>query len=144
MKPASEPPLVGVPGDTAARIRVGSSIFRQFCSVCHGPDGTGNQMRASLPPLPNFTDAEFQRTHTDAQLQVSILDGKGTLMPANRGRVTEAEARDLVAYVRSFGPPGSQGVQLGTGDFEKRFNALQSQWDALNKELQTVSPPRKP
>jgi mono/diheme cytochrome c family protein len=35
----SEPPLVGVPGDMAARIRVGSSIFRQFCIVCHGPEG---------------------------------------------------------------------------------------------------------
>jgi hypothetical protein len=108
-----------------------------------GPDGTGNQMRARLPPLPNFTAADFQRTHSDAQLQASILDGKGALMPANRGRVTEAEARDLVAYVRSFGPPGSQGVQLGSDDFEKRFNALQAQWEALNKELQTASPPPK-
>jgi cbb3-type cytochrome c oxidase subunit III len=139
----SEPPLVGVPGDTAARIRVGSNIFRQFCIVCHGPDGTGNQMRASLPPIPNFTDPAFQRTHTDAQLQVSILDGKGTLMPANRGRVTETEARDLAAYVRSFGPKGSGAVTAGTGDFEKRFNALQSQWDELNKELGTVPPPKR-
>ncbi len=137
----SEPPLVGVPGDTAARIRVGSSIFRQFCIVCHGPDGTGSVMRASLPPIPNFTDADFQRTHTDAQLLVSVLDGKGTLMPANRGRVTEAEARDLVAYVRSFGPPAVRAAQLAPSEFQERFNALQAQWDLLNKELQAVSPP---
>jgi hypothetical protein len=63
------------------------------------------------------------------------------MMPANRDRVTEADARDLVAYIRSFGPPGSKGAQLATGDFEKKFSALQAQWDALNKELQAVSPP---
>ncbi len=138
-----QPPLVAMPGDTAARIRIGSNIFRQFCIVCHGPDGTGNLMRASLPPIPNFTDPAFQRSHTDAQLQVSILNGKGTLMPANSGRVTEAEARDLAAYVRSFGPKGSAPATAGTGDFEKRFNTLQAQWDELNKELKTVTPPKK-
>jgi mono/diheme cytochrome c family protein len=139
------PPLVGVPGDTAARIRIGSNIFQQFCIVCHGPDGTGNAMRASLPPIPNFTDAAFQKSHTNAQLLTSILDGKGTLMPANRGRVTEVQARDLAAYIRSFGPKGSQPAEAGTDEFKKQFNTLQAQWDELNKELQTVSPPaRKP
>lgn len=137
----NELPLVGVPGDTAARVRIGANIFRQYCIVCHGPDGTGNVMRASLPPIPNFTDPAFQRTHTDAQLLVSILDGKGALMPSNRGRVTEEQARDLAAYVRAFGPAGSQAVQLAPSEFEKRFNVLQAQWDALNKELQAVSPP---
>lgn len=142
---SSGPPLVGVPGDTAARIRIGSSIFQQFCIPCHGPDGTGNAMRASLPPIPNFTDAAFQKSHTNAQLLTSILDGKGTLMPANRGRVTEGQARDLAAYIRSFGPKGSQPVEAGTGEFENQFNSLQAQWNSLDKELQAVSPPaRKP
>jgi mono/diheme cytochrome c family protein len=139
----SGPPLVGVPGDTAARIRIGSNIFQQFCIVCHGPDGTGNAMRASLPPIPNFTDKAFQKSHTDDQLQSSILNGKGTLMPANLGRVTVGQARDLAAYIRSFGPPGSQPATAGTDDFEKRFNTLQAQWDELNKELKAVSPPAR-
>ena len=57
--------------------------------------------------LPDFTRPSFQEQHSDPQLLISILDGKGTLMPANRGRINEAQARDLVAFIRAFGPAGS-------------------------------------
>ena len=61
-------------------------------------------MRPRMPPIPDFTSAAFQNSHSDARIQISILDGKGTLMPANRGRVTEEQAADLADYIRAFGP----------------------------------------
>src|SRR6202035_3635688 len=67
--PKGEQPLVSLPGDTAARIRIGASIFQQYCIVCHGPDGTGSIMRASMPPIPNFTSPIFHQEHSDAQIQ---------------------------------------------------------------------------
>ena len=103
------PPAAGLSEAEAARVRVGQTIFRQFCIVCHGPDGTGSLMRPSMPPIPNFTDPKIGQPHPlDAQLQASILGGKGTLMPANSGRVTADQARDLVAYIRTFGPAASR------------------------------------
>jgi mono/diheme cytochrome c family protein len=136
---ASLEPLVAPSEDTAARIRIGATIFQQYCIVCHGPDGTGSIMRAAMPPIPNFTTASFHNDHSDAQIQVSILDGKGTLMPANRGRVTEEQAADLVAYIRAFAP-GLARTKVATStsasDFEKAYRQLEDQWNALESELQ--------
>jgi mono/diheme cytochrome c family protein len=141
--PPGKPPLPGpsVSEEEGRRVRAGAVLFREYCIICHGPDGTGSAMRAQLPPIPDFTGATWQSEHSDPQLLISILDGKGNLMPANRGRVTEAQARDLVAYIRAFGPPGARAASLAPSEFQKRFDALQQQWDALEKQLQPLAPP---
>ena len=107
-KTLMEEPLVAASGDLAARIRIGASIFQQYCIVCHGPDGTGSVMRPRMPPIPDFTSPVFQNGHSDARLQISILDGKGSLMPANRGRVTDDQAADLKDFIRAFRPEESR------------------------------------
>jgi hypothetical protein len=90
-----------------------------------------------MPPIPNFTSEAFHKQHSDAQIQVSILDGKGTLMPANRGRVTEEQASDLVAYIRAFGPSLLIGKPHASDlEFEKAYRKLEEQWNELQKELQ--------
>jgi len=133
------PPLVPLSGEDAARIRIGANIFRQFCMVCHGPDGTGALMRASMPPIPDFTSEAFHKQHNDAQMRVSILEGKGTLMPANRGRVTEDEARDLVAYLRAFGPSSIRiNAEASDKEFEKAYRQLEQQMEELHKELHKI------
>ena len=120
--------------DVAARIRVGTGIFRQYCIVCHGADGTGSLLRAQLPPIPDFTNPNWQMQHTDLKLVVSIMDGKGTLMPANRGRITDAQARDLVAYLRSFGPRTlHKKGPVSESEFEKSFRELERRWNELEK-----------
>lgn len=137
--PKPELPLVASPGETAARIRIGATIFRQYCFVCHGVDGKGTLMRPVLPPIPDLTSPAFHKEHSDAQLLVSILDGKGTMMPANRGRITEDQARDLVPYVRAFGPQlftTKSAPAASDAEFEKAFRQLEEQWNALERELQ--------
>ena len=96
-------------------------------------------MRPSMPPIPDFTTELFHRQHTDAQIRVSILEGKGTLMPANRGRITEEQARDLAPYIRSFGP-ASLAIKPGTSDkeFDKAVKDLEKQLDDLHKEMQKL------
>jgi mono/diheme cytochrome c family protein/uncharacterized membrane protein len=78
-------------------------LFRQHCEKCHAADGTGSQVRR-LPELPNFTDTAWQARRGDAQLLASILDGKGKEMPPWRGKISEEQARGLVAYIRAFAP----------------------------------------
>jgi hypothetical protein len=60
-------------------------------------------------------------------------------MPANRGRVTEDEARDLVAYLRAFGPKSLRS-RLGASDqeFDREFRKLELQLEELHKEMQKV------
>jgi mono/diheme cytochrome c family protein len=119
--------------DTANRLRGAAVLFRQYCQVCHGSDGTGSAMRASMSTLPDFTNGSWQRQHSDPQLLISILDGKGTRMPANRGRISESQGRDLVAYLRAFAPPGAKATALPASEFQREFERLQQEWAALER-----------
>jgi hypothetical protein len=88
-------------------------------------------MRAAMPAIPDFTSRTWQESQKNAQLAVSILDGKGALMPSLRGRVTDANAPDLVAYVRAFCPAQTAPEQAVTSDSEKRFRELEQEWNEL-------------
>jgi len=138
-EPKPPPQGEGPSAEEAARIRIGANIYRQFCIVCHGADGTGSIIRASMPPIPDFTSETFHKQHNDSQILVSILNGKGTLMPANRGRVTEEQARDLVAYLRAFGPASFRiRPEASDKEFEKAYRQLEQQLQELHKEMQKI------
>ena len=79
-------------------------LFRKRCVKCHGADGAGNKARDRLPEIPDFTNVSWQARRTDARLLESILDGKGEDMPPVRGKISEQQARGLVAFVRAFAP----------------------------------------
>src|SRR5262249_45216258 len=90
------------PPPTTAGARVGE-LFQQRWVKCHGADGTGKPARDRLPEIPDFTKPSWQARRDDAQLLASILDGKDE-MPSWRGKVSEEQARSLVAHVRAFAP----------------------------------------
>ena len=131
--------------EVANRLRAASVLFRQYCIVCHGVDGEGAAaMRPALRTLPDFSKPAFRDQHSDPQMLISILDGKGTLMPANRGRISEPQARDLVAYIRAFAPPGAAAAALPTNEFQQQFEQLQRQWEALERDIRALkkTPPK--
>ena len=94
-----------------------------------------------MPDLPDFTTRAWQDGRTNLQLTVSILDGKGKLMPAFRSHVDEDKARALAAYVRAFGPAPAElpPSQAPASDFEQRFRRLREEWDTLQKQLDELS-----
>jgi ubiquinol-cytochrome c reductase cytochrome b subunit len=139
--PASPAPDRASPSDVAERMRAATALYRQYCLICHGTTGSGNEMRASMAAIPDFTSRSWQTNADTAQLINSILDGKGSLMPAFRGRVSEEQAKDLAAYIRAFGPASSRPSDVPAGDFERRFRELQDQWNELEKQLKSLPPP---
>jgi mono/diheme cytochrome c family protein/uncharacterized membrane protein len=127
-------------GTEAAR-----ELFRQHCVKCHGPDGTGSPGRGRRPEIPDFTDASWQARRRDAQLLVSILDGKGQEMPSFRRKINEDLAGDLVAQVRSFaattdrpGPENQKGPPSRRG-FEEEFRRLEGEMDELKRQFREFS-----
>ncbi|HEV3235870.1 MAG TPA: cytochrome b N-terminal domain-containing protein [Gemmataceae bacterium] len=150
--PETAPPKVIPSKDTrpaaqekAARIRAASVLYREYCLTCHGKDGRGLDLKAAMPAIPDFTSRAWQESRTNPQLNVSILEGKGTLMPAFRGRVNEQQALDLAAYIRSFGPAQATPKEAESTDFEQSFRELEKQWNELQKQLDELpKPPRKP
>ena len=85
-------------GDAAA-------IYNKSCASCHGKDGTGATKMGKKAGAKDYTTAEGQKW-TDAEGVKAILegvkDGDKTKMKGFTGKVTEAEAKELVAYIRAF------------------------------------------
>jgi mono/diheme cytochrome c family protein len=143
-RPPAEQLPSAVDPQNAARLRAATGLYRQYCLICHGGDGRGQDIKASMPTIPNFSSRTCQEKLSNAQIAVGILDGKGTLMPAFRGRLSDSDAQDLTAYIRAFGPVREEPIQPGTTEFEKRFRQLQEEWDELQRQLRELQgPPRK-
>jgi hypothetical protein len=94
-----------------------------------------------MPVIPDFTTRAWQSSRESAQLSVSILEGKGTLMPPWHGKVSPEQARDLVAYVRNFGPADLLAAQAPLSEFGQRNRNLKKQWDELDQQSRSLSRP---
>jgi hypothetical protein len=94
-----------------------------------------------MPLIPDFTTREWQTSRENPQLAISVLDGKGVLMPPWRGKVEPALAQDLVAYIRGFGPADLVVANTTTSEFGSRFRKLQQQWQDLDRQAQALSRP---
>jgi mono/diheme cytochrome c family protein len=128
------------PGPRDSRLRTGSRTFQRSCARCHGSDGRGDETRDSLPSIPDFTVRSWQEAHTDPQMVVSILEGRGTGMPAFRGRLSREQARELAAFIRSFGPPTIRAARRSSDDdFEGRFQQLVAEIEELRRRSQAVA-----
>jgi mono/diheme cytochrome c family protein len=80
-------------------------LYGKFCLQCHGSDGKAKDMKPIMPAIPDFTNREWQQGVSDVQLKISILEGKGPMMPGLRDRLSDEESQALVVYVREFVPP---------------------------------------
>jgi ubiquinol-cytochrome c reductase cytochrome b subunit len=142
-KPARSVPPPTMSAEMTARLGTAAGLYRQYCLSCHGVEGRGSELKASMPTIPDFTNAGWQASVSNSQLVVSILDGKGTMMPAFRGRLGDEQAQDLAAYVKAFGPTAA-AQQVPPSDFEERFREIQEHWYTLQKQMQELSKPPPP
>ena len=80
----------------------GAALFQRNCAVCHGKDGKGLP-NWKAKGQPDFTDAKWQKAHTDAQISSVIQNGKGRNMPAFKSRLSDGDVSAIIAQVRAFG-----------------------------------------
>jgi len=137
-------PAASVTSEPDEAFRKAEGLYQNLCLTCHGKDGRGTRARGSLASLPDFTNAKWQASRTDAQFVASILDGRGEEMLAFNNKVTPSQARDLVRYIRAFNPDKTRPVEAPVSDFESRYRQLQQQWEELEKQMRELSSsPRK-
>ena len=117
----------------------GRGIFQRFCKSCHGSDGRGTTLRGQTPSIPDFTSQVWQQRRRPPELTIAILEGKGTAMPAFRGKLNEAQIRDLVTYLRAFAPQKASASVGPETDFKRRFGQLTQELDDLKKQYQDLS-----
>lgn len=80
----------------------GTTVFGAKCALCHGKDGAGLP-NWKAKGQPDFTSAEWQKSHSDEQIASSIREGKGKFMPAFKAKLSDADIAAVVARVRAFG-----------------------------------------
>jgi mono/diheme cytochrome c family protein len=85
------PPARAAEGD----VDQGRDTYQDLCSSCHGRDMV-NAGTLSFD-LRKFPKDDFARFKT------SVLNGKGTAMPAWTGKVSDEDLANLWAYVKSGG-----------------------------------------
>jgi len=78
-----------------------ASLFKAKCAVCHGADGSGNTAMGKQMQSPDLRSEEVQK-QTDAQLIDATTNGKGKKMPAYKGKLTDDQIKQLVAYIREL------------------------------------------
>lgn len=95
----------------AADPAMGMKISEKRCAKCHGANGKGDgpglkQIKADVTPA-DWTNAAVMSKWKDEELVKIIKEGgkasgKSKLMPAYKGKLSDAEIADLVAYIRSL------------------------------------------
>jgi mono/diheme cytochrome c family protein len=121
-EPAVRPASSATAASTTPAAQPDSALYRRDCRRCHGDDGKGLK-RDRLGEIPDFTDSDWQASRGDADLQVSILEGKGTHMPAFSDRISEDEARQLASHVRGLGAPHKSPPSEETTGRQQRCSA---------------------
>jgi len=83
-----------------SRVADGNALYSAKCANCHGKDGRGIPNWRSKGQ-PDFTDAKWQKSRTDAQLADVTKNGKGKYMP--KSKMSDEEIAAVVARIRAFG-----------------------------------------
>ena len=83
-----------------------SATWNSNCATCHGKDGSGATMMGKKLNTKDYRDAKVQAVFSDAEAERAIKEGvktagKETMKPFG-GKLSDAEIKALVAYIRSF------------------------------------------
>jgi len=77
-------------------------VYRASCLECHDSDGRGGVVRDVLPKIPDFRDAKWHSSRSDAELSRSILEGKGKSMRSMKKKLGSVDVMQMVSFVRAF------------------------------------------
>jgi cytochrome c oxidase cbb3-type subunit 3 len=86
--------LSGMTYDNLRKSR-GADLFQSNCAVCHGADGTGNQMLGA----PNLTDDVWLYGRGESSIVETVTNGRNGVMPPWGGFLGEDRVHILAAYV---------------------------------------------
>jgi cytochrome c6 len=78
----------------------GADIYKTKCAMCHGADGQGATPAGKALKAASFKNPTIVSA-SDAELITVVTKGKNK-MPPNAGKLTDAQIKAVVAYVRTL------------------------------------------
>ena len=90
----------------------GKKVYEAKCLTCHGKEGRGDGPTAQgLGKKPrNFTEPDFLKTRTDADLKKTILEGRPP-MPAFKGTLKDKDIDEVIPFVKSLAVNGHASMK---------------------------------
>jgi cytochrome c6 len=82
---------------TAFAQGTGADNYKAKCAMCHGADGLASGPAGKSLKVPAFTTSKM----SEADMIAETKTGKGK-MPAFAGKLTDAQIKDVVAYVKTL------------------------------------------
>ena len=91
-------------------VTAGKELYQQYCQACHQQDGVGEKTIPTFLAQPGYITAmPLNETshawhHTDEQIIHTILNGlqRTKRMPAWKGVISEPQANQILAYIKSL------------------------------------------
>lgn len=77
-----------------------AAAYKAKCALCHGADGKGDTPAGKKMGAQDFASPEVQKA-SDADLITATKNGKNK-MPSYGGKLSDAEIKELVGYIRQF------------------------------------------
>ena len=105
---------------TDSLVAQGRPLYATNCASCHGDATT----RPPLNTAPTHQADGHTWHHPDRLLVQWVLDGipLGTVMPKWRGKLSEDEARAVIAYIKTFWPEEVRDRQTeGSAEYERQL-----------------------
>lgn len=87
--------------DSKDTIRRGEAVFKQRCAICHYAASTEKKIGTGLRGIgerERFSNGQ----RVDSATMTRIIENGGKNMPPLRGQITDAQMRDLLAYLRTL------------------------------------------
>jgi cytochrome c oxidase cbb3-type subunit 3 len=101
--------LRAVAADAQAR-EMGQRLFLNNCAQCHGSDARGSR------GFPNLRDGDWLYGGSPEQIQTSIAQGRGGMMPAQAAILGSSDdVKDVAAYVLSLSGRTHDGLRAQRG-----------------------------
>jgi cytochrome c6 len=91
--------ILALPAGTRAQSDA-AKIFKTSCSLCHGPDGSGDTPTGKALKAKDLRSDEVQK-QSDAELAAVISKGRNK-MPAFGSKFSPDVINSLVAYIRQM------------------------------------------
>jgi cytochrome c6 len=78
----------------------GEKVYKAKCATCHGPEGAGTTPAGKATKARDFCSDEVKKENDE---EWTAIIGKGkNKMPAYDKKLTDAEIKDVVAYIRGL------------------------------------------
>jgi len=78
----------------------GEKIYKAKCIVCHGADGKGETATGKATKARDICSADVKK-ESDADWTGIIVKGKNKMPPYDK-KITDADVKDVVKYMRSL------------------------------------------